>query len=93
MMGALLEGDQVPRKREGRERLSLRDPRIESLLEGLDLDTQTLNAVRSWSKAIWSARNAWDLRRRKGGLFSVPARLSKAEADARLRIEIQALKV
>lgn len=58
------KGNATPEKREGRARLSVRDPRIETLLAGIEVDGSDLDGLRLFAKRCWSARNQWDLSRR-----------------------------
>lgn len=78
-MVAIRTGNATPEKRKGRAVLSLRDPLVESLVVGLDLEGEQLAEIRRFCKLWTSARNRWDVRRR-GGLFG-SHRLSKQDAD------------
>ena len=89
-MAVLERGTTPPEKREGRARLSVRDPQIEKLLAGLALEGDDLEPIRQFGKALWRWRNEYDIRRRRGGMFS-PGRLTKADADRRLKADLAAM--
>jgi hypothetical protein len=47
--------------------------------------TAELTETQRFEAALYAARNAWDIARRSDPFFIPPTRLSKAEADAKLR--------
>ena len=65
-MSAAMTGNAPPEKRKARPVLTGRDPSIEKLLAGLDFDGTDLHDLRQIGKRLWSERNQWDLRRRRG---------------------------
>ena len=67
---ALERGQPAPERREGRERLSIRDPRIETMLAGISVPEDTLPKVRSWSNALMIARDLWADQNRRGRRYS-----------------------
>lgn len=82
-------GDHTPERRKARAVLTVREPFIESLLAGLDFDDVDIEQLRAFGKQCWSSRNAWDLARRRSGLFG--GRLGRAEADRALKFELAKL--
>lgn len=54
-------GSPAPERREGRARLSVRDPQLEKLLSGLAIDDEELETARQFGKALWCARNSWSV--------------------------------
>ena len=86
-----MEGDRTPEMREGRVKLSLRDPQIEKLLAGLDFDRENIDQLRRFGKNMWSARNAWSIGRGARGLFGARV-IDKGTAERMLRQELAALE-
>jgi len=84
-------GNATPEKREGRVRLSARDPLVETLLGGILIDGFDLEETRRFCKELARDRNQWDVQRRSRGLFR-PCRLNKANADGALRKALAALE-
>ncbi|MGV2495069.1 hypothetical protein [Pelagerythrobacter aerophilus] len=74
-------GSPAPERREGRARLSVRDPLIESLVVGLGVEGEILNELRDCCKQLVRDRNHWSIRR--AGLFS-SRKLNKSDADRAL---------
>lgn len=66
-------------KGKGRATLSVRDPLVESLVVGLGVENETLAELRAACKALVASRNAWDVNRRRFGLFG-SRRISRDEA-------------
>jgi hypothetical protein len=83
-------GNATPEKRKARVRLTAREPFIESLLAGLDFDGVDINELRAFGKRWWSARNGWDLSRRRSGLFGAKL-LRRDDADRALKQELAKL--
>jgi hypothetical protein len=80
-----LEGLRSPEMREGRVRLTVRDPQIEKLLAGLAIDPQHVGDARGFGNWLWRERNRFDVERQVmfgPGLFG--GRLSKADAERAL---------
>lgn len=90
-MFALERGPRPPEKREGRARLSVRDPDIEKLLAGLALEGDDLEQIRQFCKFWWRLRNEHDISRRRGGLFST-GRIDKADAGRLLQLALADLR-
>ena len=88
---AVLEGVRSPEKRKGRAVLSVRDPLIESLVEGLGIEGATLAEIRAFCKVLVRARNAHDIKRRRSGLFG--ARIAKDDAPRVLKRALAELEV
>lgn len=75
-----MEGARSPEKRRPRITLGVRDPNIEKLVVGLEIDGITLDQLRLIGKKLWRWRNEWSVRRASQrnreirGLFSSPRR-------------------
>lgn len=80
-------GNPTPEKRKARVRLTAREPFIESLLAGLDFDGTDIDELRAFSKRWWSSRNAWDLGRRRSGMFGSRL-LRRDDADRALKLAL-----
>lgn len=76
-------GSNTPKKREGRVRLSPRDPLVETLLGGIHIDGLDIEKTRLIIKKLCRDRNQWDIERRRNGLAS-HGKLSKAQAEKAL---------
>lgn len=86
----LQRGIAPPKKSKARTgTLSLREPHVESLVAGLDLDID-MAELRRFCKAWTVDRSRWDIERRRHGLFS--GRIKKADADAALKRAFKALE-
>lgn len=74
-------GNATPEKREGRitGRLTVSDPRFESLLAGLGIEGSTLHHVRQFAKMMATAAGRFQIAKRKSGIFG-DRRLSRADA-------------
>ena len=81
----LSKGVRAPETRAGRPRLTAIAPHIEDLVRHLNLDVHTINIARQAGKSLWAARNDFDVRRRRAGLFVPDRRIDKEEADRMLR--------
>lgn len=68
--------------RGGRERLTVRRPLIDTALASLDLDPSNIEEARRLGNKLQAAVDRWQVGR---NLISAPVRLSKAEADRKLR--------
>jgi hypothetical protein len=62
----------------------VRDPFVENLLAGINIDGVNLDALRVFGKALVRQRNRWDVSRRGSGLFH-SGRIARHDADAALR--------
>ncbi|NML95150.1 hypothetical protein [Novosphingobium olei] len=71
---------------------ALSDPRFESWLAGLSLPLDQINDLRRFYKKLVADRNAFDINRRRGGLF-VPEghRVDRARAERLLANAISEL--
>lgn len=78
----VLEGARSPEKRRDRVRLYALDPVSDGLLSGLPIEPEHLHETRAFAKVLVRDRNAYDINRRRGGLFG--RRIGKDEADALL---------
>lgn len=83
------EGDRTPEMRRGRERLTVRNPRIEMALAGLQIDNEDIAQTRQFGNAITASVARWQVGRIGN---SLPQRLDKASAARLLRIRLAALK-
>ncbi len=54
-------------------------------------DSQEYDGVQQFEIALRAARNQWSIKRRSGGLFSLPGRLTKADAGKLLKAALAAL--
>lgn len=91
-MSKLVGASPVPERREGRVRLSVRDPQIEKLLAGLNFDNADIERLRRIGKVLWSQRNTWTIARAARGLFA-PQRMIDQNAAARmLKAELATLE-
>ena len=57
-MGVTGKGIATPESSKSRERLTVRDPRLEALLGGLELDEETIPQTRSFGNALLRQRDA-----------------------------------
>lgn len=83
-MGAIT----APKWRGDRQTLTaVTDPRFESWLSGLSLSLEQINDLRRFYKKLVADRNAFDINRRRGGLF-VPEglRVDRARAERMLAV-------
>lgn len=80
-------GSRPPEKREGRDRLSPRDPLVETLLNGLGFEGQQLAETRRFCKRTVSERNRWSIQNR-GGPLAEGRKLSKDDAPRALAIAL-----
>ncbi len=86
-MRAIRTENATLQKQEGRKTLSVRDPLVERLVQGLGVEGESLEQLRRFCKRLTSERNRWDVSRRSG-LFGVRP-LKKHEADQALRRALQ----
>lgn len=89
-MLTLERGSPAPERREGRARLSVRDPQTEALLAGI-FEGVNLDELRAVAKSLWRDRNRFDVGRRRHGLFG-GGKLDKAGADRALRALLAAVE-
>ena len=68
--------------RGGRERLTVRNPRIEMALASLSIDEANIPDARKFGNRMQAKVNRWMAGRE---VITTPVRLTKAEADAKLR--------
>lgn len=59
---SVLEGVRSPEKRRDRATLGVRDPNIEKLVAGLDIDGVSIDQLRRIGKNLWRWRNDWSVR-------------------------------
>jgi len=69
-VGAAGKGIATPGSSKSRERLTIRDPRLDALLGGLELDEETMPETRSFGNALLRQRDAWADRNRSGRRYS-----------------------
>lgn len=69
-MALLGTGNATPEKREGRARLSVRDPLIENMLASISIEGFDIDETRRFGNALLRARNAWADENRKGRRYS-----------------------
>lgn len=74
-----------------RNTLSPRDPSIERLFFGLNVDAELLEGLRRTGKWLWSERNRWSVTQARRGLFSARP-LDRQTADRILKTELAALE-
>lgn len=85
-------GSVPPNERKARAgTLTVREPHVESLVAGLNLDGINLSDLRQFCKALTVERSRWDVERRRIGLFS-GRRITKRDADLALAKALAALK-
>lgn len=77
-----LERDRTPEMRRGRERLTVRNPRIEMALASLAIDDRNIEDARRFGNKVQAAVNRWMAGRE---VITAAPRLSKADADRKLR--------
>lgn len=77
-----------PERREGRTRLSVRDPRTEKCLAGLNLSGVNVEEVRTFGNRLQREADAW---MRQGGFTERSPRLRKWEAEHALKAELRKL--
>lgn len=63
-------GNATPEKREGRARLSVRDPLIENMLASISIEGFNIDQTRRFGNALLRARDAWADENRKGRRYS-----------------------
>lgn len=81
---APLEGVRSPDERRDRVRLSVLDPVTNGVLADLPLEADYIHETRAFAKALVRARNMWDVKRRRGGLFGAGL-LKRHDADRALQ--------
>ena len=69
-MASLATGNATPEKREGRVRLSVRDPLIENMLAGISIEDFDIEETRRFGNALLRARAAWADENRNGRRYS-----------------------
>ena len=69
-MALLGTGNATPKKREGRARLSVRDPLIENMLASISIEGFDIDETRRFGNALLRARNVWADQYRKGRRYS-----------------------
>lgn len=74
------EGVRSPEKREGRALLTVRDPQVEKLLAGLNLDGPNMDRVRQFCKTWCRDRNSWSIAQHSRGLFGGGRPLGRQDA-------------
>jgi membrane-bound lytic murein transglycosylase MltF len=79
----------APDRREGRVRLSVRDPRTEKTLAGLNLGETNVEDLRSLCNRLQRDADAW---MRRGGFSDRAPRLRKQDADRALRAALRNLE-
>jgi hypothetical protein len=79
-------GSSSPEGREGRARLSVRDPRTEKSLAGLNLVDVNVEELRTFGNRIQREADAW---MRRGGFTERTPRLRKQDADHALRAALR----
>lgn len=67
-------------KKKDRVTLSVRSPLVTSLLAGLGVEKDHMEALRAFANGLLSDRNRFDIERRKSGLFG-GGKLSRAAAE------------
>lgn len=85
-----LEGDRTPEMRRGRERLTVRNPRVDSAVAGLAIDDEDVAEARRFGNAVLASFNRWSAGREVNSLSE--RRLSKFDAGRLLRIRIAELE-
>lgn len=73
---AVSNGARTPEMRRGRERLTVRNPRVEYALAGLDIDPAHVEETRRFGNRLMADAQRWMLR----GGFSERRRISKSDA-------------
>lgn len=86
-MGTIRAGGVMPPKQEGRRTLSVRDPLVERLVQGLGVEGESLEHLRRFCKHLTRERNRWSVAHRSG-LFGVRT-LKKDDAERALRLALQ----
>ena len=81
-MEVLGKGNATPEKRKAR--LGVGAPSYNHLLAGMDVGSLELAKLRAFCKVAVGAANAFEMRKRKSGLFG-DRRLRRVDADAALR--------
>lgn len=82
------EGERTPEMRQGRARLSVRDPDIEKALAGLNFDVFNIAETRRWGNSLAAAARLHQV----GKIGNDKRRLSKADAARLLGMELSKLK-
>lgn len=75
-------------RREGRARLTVRDPRTEKTLAGINLGGVNLEELRTFGNRLQREADAW---MRRGGFSERSPRLRKWEAESALKAAIREL--
>lgn len=76
------------KRREGRARLTVRDPRTEKTLAGLNLGSANLEELRTFGNRLQREADAW---MRRGGFSDRTPRLRKRDAERALRAALRDL--
>lgn len=84
-----LEGDRTSEMRRGRERLTVRNPRVDMALDGLAIDDQDIAEARRFGNALAASVNRWCAGREVNSLAD--RRLDKAGAARLLHIRFASL--
>lgn len=79
-------------RREGRVRLSVRDPQIEKLLAGLNFDNEDIERLRRLGKVLWSQRNTWVVARAARGLLAPQRMIDQNIASKMLKAQLATLE-
>lgn len=66
----LERGTPAPERREGRARLSVRDPRLDSVLGSICIDGFNIDETRRWGNSLLHARDQWADLNRGGRRYS-----------------------
>lgn len=76
-------------RREGRARLTVRDPRTEKTLAGLNLGSSDIEELRTFGNQLQREADAW---MRRGGFTERSPRLRKQEAERALMMALRDLR-
>lgn len=85
-MGAPRKGAAPSPNGRARAVLSVREPLIETLLSGLGVEGSELEELRRFCKAWTGARNRFDIKRRRTGMFG--RKLHGSDADRALKLAL-----
>jgi hypothetical protein len=66
----VLGGAPAPKRHEGRNRLTVRDPRLEVMLAGISIEGDTLEETRRWGNSLLRSRDVWADKNRCGRRYS-----------------------
>lgn len=80
------KGSSALERREGRARLSVRDPRTETCLAALNLSGVNVEEIRSFGNRLQRDADAW---MRRGGFTDRSPRLRKQDAEHALRAALR----